>query len=53
MEAPLRPALIPMGKLKPSTTCFVRELGKCRSCGKRIAALHAMVGESEGGLFAV
>lgn len=36
MGALLRPALVPMGKLKPSTTCLVRELGKCRSCGERL-----------------
>lgn len=44
-------ALAPTGKLKPNATGFVRGLGKCRSCGKRIAVLHAVVGETEDSLF--
>lgn len=44
-------ALAPAGKLKPSATGFIRGLGKCRSCGKIIADLHAMVGETEDSLF--
>lgn len=34
----------PIGKLNLSARGFVRELVKCRSCGKRIAVLHVTAG---------